>query len=86
MIYYTKGCFNSYSKPHALPSVFTEQKMPGVIISPTLTLKVPNTTAADNTLDYFLHCISDKIMLDISRESSAWQSVVCYNFAWRFKG
>ena len=68
-------------------------------------LKALITTAADDNLVFF-HCFSDKIMLDISCESSAKQrihikyqalfsskdksennkSVVCCNFAWRFKG
>ena len=30
-------------------------------------------TAADDSLEYFFHCFSDKIMLDISCESSARQ-------------
>ena len=38
------------------------------------TIKVPITTAADDSLEYF-YCISDKIMLDISCESSAWQRI-----------
>ena len=43
--------------------------------SRNLTLKAPITTAADDSLAYFFHCFSDKIMLDISCESSAWQRI-----------
>ena len=39
---------------------------------PILNPKGPITTAADDSLDFFL---SDKIMLDISCESSAWQRI-----------
>ena len=76
-----------------------------VITSSFLTLKAPIATAEDDSLIFFYR-FSDKIMLDISCESSAWQrihmkhqvlfsskdksennkSVVCCNFAWRFKG
>ena len=38
-----------------------------------LTLKAPNTTAADNSLEYFF--IVFVIKLDISCESSAWQRI-----------
>ena len=37
----------------------------------SLTLKVPITTAADASLEYF----SEKIRFDISYESSAWQRI-----------
>ena len=42
-----------------------------------LILKAPITTAADDSLEYFLigFFFSDKIMLDISCESSAWQRI-----------
>ena len=36
-----------------------------------LTLKAPVTTEADDSLEYFFIVYSDKIMLDISCESSA---------------
>ena len=36
-----------------------------------LTLKAPITTAADDILSVLFHCISEKIRLDISSESSA---------------
>ena len=39
-----------------------------------LTLKVPIMTAADDNHKYFFHCFSEKIRLDVSRESSARQS------------
>ena len=32
-------------------------------------------TAADDSLEYFFIVFSDKIMLDISCESSAWQRI-----------
>ena len=71
-----------------------------------LTLKVPITTAADDSLEHFSFFFPDKIMLELSCESSAWQrihmkhqalfssknksknnkSVLCFNFAWCFKG
>ena len=77
-----------------------------MVFTIVLTLKVPIMTAADDGLEYFLHVFSDKIVLGILCESSAWQrihmkhqalfylkdkskinkSVVCCNFAWRFKG
>ena len=44
----------------------------------SLTLKAPittATTAADDSLEYLLLFFSDKIMLDISCESSAWQRI-----------
>ena len=41
--------------------------VPGLKVS--LPLKVPIETAADDSLQYFFHCFSDKIMLDISCES-----------------
>ena len=40
-----------------------------------LTLKVPITTAADNIHKYFFHCFSEKIRLDVSSESYAWQRI-----------
>ena len=40
-----------------------------------LTLKMPVTTAADNIYKYFIHCFSEKIRLDVSRESSARQRI-----------
>ena len=40
-----------------------------------LTLKGPIRTAADNIHKYFLHCFSEKIILDISCESSARQRI-----------
>ena len=36
---------------------------------------MPITLAADGSLEYFFHCFSDKIMLGISGESSAWQRI-----------
>ena len=38
-------------------------------------LEVPITTAADDSLEYFSLFFSDKIVLDISFESSAWQRI-----------
>ena len=40
----------------------------------TLTLKAPITTAADDILKYFFN-FSKKTSLDISCESSAWQTI-----------
>ena len=40
-----------------------------------LTLKVPFTTAAEDNLEYFFHCVSKKIRLDISFEFSARQRI-----------
>ena len=40
-----------------------------------LTLKAPIKTAADDSLEYFFIVVSDKIMLDISCEPSAWQRI-----------
>ena len=40
-----------------------------------LTLKVPIRTAADDSLEYFFHHFSDKIILDIPCESSAKQRI-----------
>ena len=40
-----------------------------------LTFKAPSTTAADNSLEYFFIVFFGKIMLDILRESSAWQRI-----------
>ena len=40
-----------------------------------LTLKVPITTAADDIHKYFFHCVSEKIRLDASSESSARQRI-----------
>ena len=41
----------------------------------SLTLMAPITIAADDSLEYFFHCFSEKIRLDISCESSAWQRI-----------
>ena len=38
-------------------------------------LEVPITTAADDSLEYFSLFFSDKIVLDISFESTAWQRI-----------
>ena len=46
-----------------------------------LTLKAPITTAADDICKYFPHCISEKIRLDVSSESSARQSIRMKNQA-----
>ena len=40
-----------------------------------LTLKASVTTAADNIHKYFFHCLSEKIRLDVSSESSARQGI-----------
>ena len=40
-----------------------------------LTLKAPITTAAEDSLEYFFIFFSDKIMLDISCETSARQRI-----------
>ena len=46
-----------------------------IFILATLFNMAPITTAADDSLEYFFHCFSDKIMLEISCESSAWQRI-----------
>ena len=38
-------------------------------------LKVQITSAADGNLEYFFHCFSEKMRLDISCESSAGQRI-----------
>ena len=40
-----------------------------------LTLNAPITTAADDIHKYFFFCFSEKIRLDVSSESSAWQRI-----------
>ena len=40
-----------------------------------LILKAPITTAADDSLDFYFHCFSEKIRLDILCESSARQRI-----------
>ena len=40
-----------------------------------LTLTVPIRTAAGDIHEYFFHCFSEKIRLDISSESSARQRI-----------
>ena len=40
-----------------------------------LAFKVPITNAADNSLEYFFIVLSEKIILDISCESSARQRI-----------
>ena len=47
-----------------------------VIVYFYLTLKAAITTAADAVLNIFSLFFSDKIMLDISCESSAWQRIL----------
>ena len=47
---------------------------------PLLTLKTPNTTAADDILKYF-SLFSEKIRLDVSSESSAMQRIHMKNQA-----
>ena len=42
---------------------------------PSVTLKVPIMTAADDIHKYFFHCFSEKIRLDVSSESSARQRI-----------
>ena len=39
------------------------------------TFEAPITTSADDSLEYFVIVFPDKIMLDISCESSAWQRI-----------
>ena len=51
---------------------------------PFLTLKVPITTAADDTYKYFFNCFSEKIRLDVSSESSARQRIHLKNQALLF--
>ena len=46
-----------------------------------LTLKAPITTAADDIHEYFFHCFSEKIRLDVSSESSARQRIHMKNQA-----
>ena len=46
-----------------------------------LTLKAPITTAADDSHNYFFHCFSEKIRLDVSSESSARQRIHMKNQA-----
>ena len=46
-----------------------------------LTFKVPIMTAADDIRQYFFHCFSEKIRLDVSSESSAWQRIHMKNQA-----
>ena len=53
-----------------------------------LTLKAPNTTAADDIHKYFFILFSEKIRLDVSSESSAGQRIHMKNqalFSWKDK-
>ena len=45
------------------------------------TLKAPITTAADDIHEYFFHCFSEKLRLDVSSESSARQKIHMKNQA-----
>ena len=46
-----------------------------------LTLEAPIITAADDIHKYFFHCLSEKIRLDVSSESSARQRIHMKNQA-----
>ena len=48
---------------------------------PSLTLKAPITTAADDICKYFFNCFSEKIRLDVSSESSGRQRIHMKNQA-----
>ena len=50
----------------------------------SLTLKAPIASAVDNSVEYFLHCFSEKIGLDISCESFARQKIHMKHQAYLF--
>ena len=53
-----------------------------VKVSLNLTLKVPIMTAADDIQkNFFFYCFSEKLRLDVSSESSAWQRIHMKNQA-----
>ena len=70
-----KGCSSSIAPEEHLLYILSDLSRFLYLPVSILTLKVPITTAADNSLEYFFHCFSDKILLDISCESSAWQRI-----------
>ena len=51
-----------------------------LFVAKILNHKAPITTAADDIQKYF-HCFSEKIRLDVSSESSAWQRIHIKNQA-----
>ena len=48
----------------------------------TLTGEVPITTPADDSFEYFFHCLLEKISLDVSCESSARQRIHTKHQTW----
>ena len=60
----TPGEFSAFCFAIAISHLNTSSKK-------ILTLKEQTTTVADDSLEYFFHCLSEKKRLDISCESSA---------------